>query len=331
MRVALAANDPGKLLAALRIPQSPVTLAAARIVGDATSQVTQALRTLQTVIAQSPPEDPRVATLQTLTTFLSNLNPANAQAFPAQISSFVSNVFAGAEAKIASIVQALGQAMTPEKSGETAAPDKSEPAAQGVAPQTQAAIAAQARVAERQAALSNDLKETIVSLVRDPPVQRSPQLTQALNDALTALTAAQLNVVANTVIDPRTIAFSLPVYFFDDGRASQVRITRDGGKGKDRLDADNFHIAFVLDTKTLGTVAIDLDTVGRSVKVGVKTDRTSAVEKFSSSLSELRGRLEQLRYRIASMGAELHAPAEPAAVPAPVERKKSDANVDLKA
>ena len=326
VRVALAANDPGKLLAALRIPSSPLTLAAARIVGDATSQVTAALRNLQTVLAQSPPADPRVATLQTLTTFLSNLNPANEQAFTAQLSSFIANVFEGAEAKIAAIVRALIEASPPPAPpGQTPAPA---PPPHASPSDTPMAIAAQARVAERQAALSADLKEAVVSLVQNPPVQRSPQLTQALTDTLTALTAAQLNVAANNVIDPRALTLSLPVYFFDEGRASQVRITRDAGKGKERLDADNFHIAFVLDTKTLGTVAIDLDTVGRSVKVDVKTDRSSAVERFTDSFPDLRARLELLRYRIASMAADVQRAPEPAPVAPPAKR---DTNVDLRA
>ncbi|MBV8246423.1 MAG: hypothetical protein JOZ38_10910 [Candidatus Eremiobacteraeota bacterium] len=329
VRVALAANDPGKLLAALRIPSSPLTLAAARIVGDATSQVTAALRNLQTVLAQSPPADPRVATLQTLTTFLSNLNPANEQAFTAQLSSFIANVFEGAEAKIAAIVRALIEASPPPAPpGQTPAPA---PPPHASPSDTPVAIAAQARVAERQAALSADLKEAVVSLVQNPPVQRSPQLTQALTDTLTALTAAQLNVAANNVIDPRALTLSLPVYFFDEGRASQVRITRDAGKGKERLDADNFHIAFVLDTKTLGTVAIDLDTVGRSVKVDVKTDRSSAVERFTDSFPDLRARLELLRYRIASMAADVQRAPEPAAVAPPAAPVKRDTNVDLRA
>jgi hypothetical protein len=103
--------------------------------------------------------------------------------------------------------------------------------------------------------------------------------------------------------DAGTIAIPLPVFYHDGGRPVQMRISRDAPQGNGKLDADNFHIAFILDTRTLGTVAVDVQTVSRSVSVSVKTERSGAASRFAQSLTDLRGRLEQLHYRVASIAA----------------------------
>jgi hypothetical protein len=64
----------------------------------------------------------------------------------------------------------------------------------------------------------------------------------------------------------------------------------------------------------LGTVAIDLQTTGRNVNVNVKTESKTAAERFSDSLSSLRSRLEDLRYRVASAAASA-VKAEPRPAP----------------
>jgi len=118
---------------------------------------------------------------------------------------------------------------------------------------------------------------------------------------------------------------SVPLVFYDGGQASNIRVSRDApNKKSQRLDADNFHIAFVLDTQALGTVAIDLETVGRAVKVAVKTDRASAVDRFNSSLGDLRARLEHLRYNVTSTGADMVSAPVAQAEPPPIKTSKVD-------
>lgn len=352
LEAAVASKDPVRLLAALRIPATPVTLAAARAVNGAAQQITTALQSLERALSQPLPADARLSTLQTLTSFVAHLDPRNPQTFPAQISAFVSNVLDGAEGKLAQLLAALtsraahtaqhpGQGLqTPQAAQAESAPGA--PAAGGAQTAAQAAanqiasahtpIVAQARAAERQMALSQDLKATVLSLVANPPAGASAQLTQALTDTLTALTAMQFNTIVANQTDPANLVLNIPVMFYDGGQAANIRVQRDAPKKREALDADNFHIAFVLDTASLGTVAIDLETVGRAVKIAVKTDRATALDRIQTSLPDLTARLEQLRYRISSAGAGMVAapaqhvePAPEAAVP------QKPANLDLQA
>ncbi|MDP9018973.1 MAG: hypothetical protein M3N19_11735 [Candidatus Eremiobacteraeota bacterium] len=354
LAAAVASKEPVRILAALHMPATPVTLAAARMITSAATQVASALQHLETVLSNAPPNDARVATLQTLTTFLSRLDPRNEQTFPAQLSSFIGNVVEGAETKISQLLQALaprnagGAAQSAIKAAlaDVALPSTGQAGAaqaqvgaahvQNVqAPPLQAPILAEARAAERQMALTQDLKTTLLSLLANPPAGASAQLTQALGDTLTALTAMQFNTLVAAQTDPTTLGFSIPVVFYEGGQATTIRVTRDAPKNKNRLDADNFHIAFILDTVSLGTVAIDLETIGRSVKVQVKTDRASAVDRFSNSLGDLSSRLEHLRYRITSVGADMVTSpaqqADAAPVVTPGVRAGKTSNVDLQA
>jgi len=92
------------------------------------------------------------------------------------------------------------------------------------------------------------------------------------------------------------------------------------------LDGDNFHIAFVLDTKHLGTVAIDLRTVGRAYSLSVKTETLRSAQRFGDELSRLTDRLSSLRYQSKSVEAVVAANATAAASePAPAVAVVTDA------
>ena len=326
---AVASKEPVRILAALRVPATPVTLAAARVVTTAATQVQSALQNLEQVLSRVQSSDARVATLTTLTSFISNLQPRDAPVLAAQLSAFAGNVVAGAESKLSQLLHALSrrdvQSATPATPETPAVPVQHDA---GTAP-AHVPVLAQARAAERQMALTQDLKSTLLSLAASPPAGGSPQLMQAVNESLVALTAMQFNSLIATQQDPSTIAMSVPLVFYDGGHASNIRVSRDNpDKKSQRLDADNFHIAFVLDTQALGTVAIDLETVGRAVSVAVKTDRASAVERFKHSLGDLRARLEHLRYSVKSTGADMV--SAPATENAPAAASKTP-NVDLQA
>lgn len=312
-------DGPVGLLARLRVPVTAITLAAARVVSDAADRLPRAYARLDALLARVPPGDARVATLRAVLGFAGRIDPSNARALPEQIASFVSNVVAGPESKLAQIARALAP------KNDALAPD-------GQAPQT--APAAQARAVERIAALDHDVKTALLALVQSPPHGAPPELAQALGDALTATTAVQLNVLSSHQNDPNAIAIPLPATFYDGGRPTQLRISRDARDANGALDADNFHIAFVLDTQTLGTVAIDLKTVGRAVSVSVKTERASAADRFRETFHHLRDRFEQLRYRIAAIDAAVAPraaaqPPAPAQAQAPVPDRRS--NLDMRA
>lgn len=326
---ARAVQTVSEFLRAARLPDTPFTRTAATIAPQAPERLPSVLQRLETAL---PPQtqDERISTLRTLIGFTARLNPANAETLRAQISSYVSNVVEGVEAKLAQLLQAHTQAQPQAQAPATNAPATHEPPVQTAAPQSaphaapQAAAqstnaeppplsptAAQARVAERSAAISHDLKSVVLSLLRDPPAQRTPAMTQALTETLITLTGAQVNALSANQQNPGTFTLTLPVYYHEGGKPAQIRISRDAESRAARMDADNFHVAFVLDTANLGTVAVDLQTTGRTVKVDVKTEHKPAADRFSDTLSSLRTRLEDLRYRVSSaVASALPAPAK---------------------
>lgn len=340
-----------EFLRAARLPDTPFTRMAATIAPYAPERLPSVLQRLETALPRVT-QDARISTLRTLIGFTARLNPANAETLRAQISSYVSNVIEGVETKLAQLLQAHTQtspqpapqagALQAETSKQPAQEAQAPPPAQtaqtagrtqNVGAQPEAAVltqtAALARVAERSAAISHDLKSIVLSLLREPPATRTPAMTQALSETLITLTGAQVNALSSSQQSPGTFIFTLPVYYYEGGKPAQIRISRDAESRAAKMDADNFHVAFVLDTANLGTVAIDLQAAGRTVKVDVKTERPSAAARFSDTLSSLRARLEDLRYRVAgAVASALPAPAAKGSKNAPVEKKRG---LDLRA
>lgn len=293
-----AVQTVSEFLRAARLPDTPFTRMAATIAQHAPERLPSVLQRLEATLPRAA-QDERIPTLRTLIAFTSRLNPTNAETLRAQISAYVSNVVEGVEAKVAQLLQAHTQTAQPVQTASEQA------VAQQPQHQTQDAVQlpptlAQARAAERAAAISHDLKGIVLSLLRDPPAERTPAMTQALTETLITLTGVQVNALSSNQQTPGTINLTLPVYYHEGGKPAQIRISRDAESRAGKMDADNFHVAFVLDTANLGTVAIDLQTTGRTVKIDVKTESSSAAHRFSDTLSALRARLEDLRYRVAS-------------------------------
>jgi hypothetical protein len=94
------------------------------------------------------------------------------------------------------------------------------------------------------------------------------------------------------------------------------------------LDGDNFHIAFVLDTKHLGTVTVDLQTVGRAFSLAVKTESEGSAKRFGDALGRLTERLETLRYRVNSAEASVAARGTAATAAAAAARADPVAQAD---
>jgi hypothetical protein len=312
-RQIVPASPEAGLLARLGVPITPATLAAARAINTATQSVTTAYERLEGLLARIAPEN--AGALRSMLAFVARFDMRNSRALPEQIATFVSDVLDGAESKIVQTVAAWNEVPLTEQpsdapaqapAGSPQSPASIAPSAPSTAP---VALNAAAQAAERAAAMEYDVKSAILAMIAASSRGGSPQIAGALRDALTATTALQLNVLSAQSNDPRTIAIPLPAYFYEGGEPVHLRISRDAPNGKTAMDADNFHIAFVLDTKSLGTVAIDLQTVGRAVSVDVKTQATPAADRFRSTLNDLRSRLEGLRYRISSIGAGVAPPS----------------------
>jgi hypothetical protein len=312
-----------RLLARLRVPATPLTLSAAKMVADSATAVPRALARLEAVLARSA--TPVAGPLRSLVGFIARLDPGNERAFAEQIAAYVGNVLDGGESKLVALLQAHAQADAPAGTPASSTPtDAKIPTPQ--AAQTPTIVAApidpsgaQARAVERGASLDHDLKSLILAMTQAAPEGAPPALASALNDALVALTAAQLNVLSSNANDPNAMSLALPVFFREGGKPVLLRIARDAPQRNVRLDADNFHIGFVLDTQSLGTVAIDVETVGRSVKLDVKTERASSADRFRGALGDLSARLERLRYRVATARAGVLSARAPEATPPPVE------------
>ncbi len=333
------------LLARVRVPATATTLAAARIVKSATQALTSAFERLDAQLAKLAP-DSRVGTLRSLLSFVGELDLRAPATLPEQLAAFVSHVLDGAEGKFVQLARAVlaapqepaSASAGPHAAAASPAPSTVNlPEAPALAPASNAASAA-AHVAERTAAYQHDVKAVLLALTQSSPRDASPNVIQALRDALVATTAVQVNVLSSQANDPNAITIPLPAYFFEGGKPTQLRIARDPSGNGRALDADNFHLGFVLDTKTLGTVAIDVQTVGRAVSIDVKTQTSTFAERFRGTLGELRARLEALRYRVAALdagaapaGQTANVPADFDASEAPATRAERSSTWDMRA
>jgi len=314
----------GKLLARIRIAATPFTLAAARVANDAVASLPRAFARLEAVLPRDLPA--AALPLRTLLAFVSKLDLTSTRALPEQIAAFVSHVVDGAEPKLAQALaefRSAGAPVAQKTDDEPLAPVRGDAAARAI---------------ERAAAAQFDLKSAVAALAQSLPNDAPPQLSRALGDVLAVATGVQFAALANAATDPNAISIALPAFFHEGGRPAQMRIDRDAPGGRQRLDADNFRIGFVLDTASLGTLAINVETVGRTVRVDVRTERASATDRITGTLPDLRSRFEHLRYRVAAMTAGMVAPRpipvfeSPApAEPDPADDAPSAASVDLQA
>lgn len=339
VREPLRTAQPGSNVAALarlRVPVLPVTLAAVRLMNDAARHVSAAYARLDATLAKLPLADARLGSLRALINFTGRIDLAKGETLPEQLSAFVSHVVDGTENKLAQLVRLLAPApdAQPESPAARSSAHAPEPASAPAATVSRdvplpVAPEAAAQAVERTVAVSGELKVVMLSLLHDAPRGMTAPLAQAIGNAIAATTALQLNVLEAKTADPGSISIPLPAYFYEGGKPAQLRISRDPKNAGARMDGDNFSVSFVLDTKTLGTVAIDVRTASRAVTIDVKTERAAAAHRFRETLPQLRGRLEELRYRVASVAADVVRAAAPP--PAPALRRSTDANVDLRA
>ena len=285
-------RDPSVLLRALRVPVTQTNLASATLALQSPQRVPAALAALESALPDGR-SDPRVATLRTIIGFVTRLDPQS-PTLAAQIAAYVSHVVDGAEPKLATLLQSFAAHADPT----AVPPAAAAPAA--LAPALPTLAAAQTLVAA--AALDQDLKTMLQTLLITPTAGTAATPTAAIQTALAALTGVQLDV-ANTLAQiPQQVTFTIPLPLVHPDAQARVTIDRKRHDDSTRaIDGDNFHIAFILTTKHLGTVTIDLRTVGRAVNVGVHTEAELAAQTFGGALARLKNRLESLRYNVSSI------------------------------
>jgi hypothetical protein len=304
-------SDPAALARALNLPVTPTNIASARLALDTPQRLPAALATLESALPEG--DDPRVATLRTLTTWLGKIEPSSPE-LASQISAFVDHVVGGNEPKLAQLLSAqLAAADEPEAAPQPAAANAANTGAAPPAPVPAATlpVVALAQIAERGAAVAFDLKTQLFSVINAPPAgaEEAGELVPAASSALTAITAVQMNAAQAMNASPQTMAFTVPMWLGSSYAQARIAIDRDAPEqdGSRALDGSNFHIAFVLDTKHLGTVTVDLQTVGRAFSLAVKAESELSAKRFGESLDRLTNRLETLRYRVNSAEATVAA------------------------
>ncbi len=325
-------SEEEQLLARLDVPATPATIAAARLSANAPQLLARALTRAQSTLARFLPQ-PAVTTVRSAMAFVTTLDPANAVALPQQLAAYVRTILGSTEDALLTLAKNLAALepaaaanveAPPAASAAIASPPLPESAARvpaapphpavnlAAAAPSVASPAREAAVVSAQSALNQDIKSTLIALAQDPQSAALPGAANAIGDAVTAIAAAQIHLLAaNAAADPRTLVVPLPVFFREGGAATQLRVGRDAPGTKKAMDADNFTLGFLLDTKTLGTVAIEVETSGRAVSVKVKTERDGAAKRFRESFGLLRDRFESLRYRVAGMNAAVAARAMP--------------------
>ncbi len=246
---------------------------------------------LESSLASLPSDTADVAmtTVRSILSFVGRLDPKNVRALPEQIAAFVSHVIEGPEPKLAALAR------------------------------SEQTIGDQARSVERNVAVTHDLKTALATIITRSTTPGP--VAAAASETLTAITTTQLGTLASNAANPTAISFAIPLSLMSGTAVAQLAISRDGKHSREPLDAENFHIAFVLETKNLGVVAIDMQTVGRKVQVAVKTERESFAQVVTKSLATLRDRLEMLSYHVTNAAASVAArvtatpPSRPEAQP----------------
>lgn len=332
--VAAVVRTTSDVLRGVRLPDNAFTRTVAAVAKQAPQRLAPVVARLDQVLARVA-NDPRASTLRTLLAFTGRMNLANAETLPTQIASYVSHVVQGAETKVVQLLRALVQAQA-----EIASQEPQTPVVQAQSERTHLVDGSPAivngNVAQQLGAVEHDLKTLVLSLLNDPPQGRVPALAQALNETLVTITGTQLNVLNANVQQPAAITLPLPAFFYEGGKPTYLRIEREGAGAGAPMDADNFSVAFVLDTANLGTVAINVQTASRNVKVDVKTEHSRAASAFTDTLGSLKDRLETLRYRVSSATAKTAEAqtvraTEVTATPQAPKAKRTDATLDLQA
>ena len=158
----------------------------------------------------------------------------------------------------------------------------------------------------RTAAAAADLKTQLLSILATPGGSDNvvgDSGTALVQNALTALASSQLNSLASQQTGSGSWTFTIPIAIGQDLYPAKILVDRDAPDASKPLTGDDFHIAFILETQHLGTVAIDVRAVGRAVNVAVKTEREIAAASFKQSLAQLGERLEAMRYNVRSLDA----------------------------
>jgi hypothetical protein len=310
-------QDAPALLRALRIPVTPTTLTFAKLVTTQPEQVATALRALETSLPDTA--DPRIGSLRALAAFVGALDPQS-PTFTTQVVSYIAHVVEGPEQKLVPLVlpQAAPAAPQPPQEPAPTPAQASLPAPHAAvppAPPEDPSVSA-AHLAERTAAADADLKTQLIGVLASP--QAETALGEAgvavARNALTALVATQLNALAAQQAQPGTWSFTVPIAIEQQLYPAKIEISRDKEGERKEISNDDFHIVFILDTKRLGTVAVDVHAVRRAVSVSVRTERTTAAATFKAALKNLGVRLEQMRYNVKSLEA---AAAKPKEAPSP--------------
>ncbi len=295
--------EPVALLRSLRLPVTPTNVASAKLALDQPQRLASAISTLERALPAST-SDPRIATLRTIAAFIGRLDPRS-PTLATQIASYVDHALEGSEPKLNALLTATQEAaeaqsaVEPETIAANAGGGDAQNATVPTAPLAQSVASA--------AALQYDLKAQLLSLVQAPPPNTTTALANAVSETLTALTAMQMQTLnAQTA---QSVNVNLPIALPNGTANAQIRIDRDAPEpGGTRLDGDNFHIAFILETASLGVVAIDLVTVGRTVTLDIKTEATLAAMRFAKQLDRLTERLHALRYTVAKAQSSVAAP-----------------------
>ena len=245
-----AYQTPASLVRALNLPVTASNLAAAKLALTSPQRLPAALATLESALPQS--DDPRVATLRTLTAFFGKIDPSSPQ-LASQISSYVENVVTGNEPKLVALLTAQLASDPPSPGPAAAATAAAAPAvATETAPAAAAAAAQVAVVPEatypamalaqavlRSAELSVDLKTQLISIIANAPVAAGDDLVPAAASALSAITSVQLNAAQAMNANPSQMQFTLPMWVGSGYAQAHLAIDREapGGGGEKRSTA----------------------------------------------------------------------------------------------
>ncbi|MCJ8007587.1 hypothetical protein ACFFF5_15560 [Lederbergia wuyishanensis] len=136
------------------------------------------------------------------------------------------------------------------------------------------------------------LKNSLLRLIQAEG--NNPRVEQALNN----LTGQQLmSKTDNSGL--QTMLFTLPIILRD--QLENVKVFLKSNQSKQKIDWENCSLYFLLETKRMGDVGIQLTSIDKTLSVTVKNDRLDFQNKMEPLVKTAKGRLEDIGYKIGTI------------------------------
>ncbi|MBS4200403.1 hypothetical protein KHA93_12255 [Bacillus sp. FJAT-49732] len=136
------------------------------------------------------------------------------------------------------------------------------------------------------------LKNSLLRLIQ---AEGNNAASQRAEQALNNLTGQQLMSKTDSS-GLQTMLFTLPIILRD--QLENVKVFLKSSQSKQKIDWENCSLYFLLETKRMGDVGIQLTSIDKTLSVMIKNDRLDFQSKMEPLVKTAKGRLEEIGYKI---------------------------------